>query len=271
MGEANSSGQGQRRVAGKVAIVTGGARGVGAETVRLLVRHGARVVIADILENQGQALAAELGPCAAFSRADVAVPSDWERLVAAAHRFGPVSVLVNNAAILKMATLADTDAEMFSALFRVNQLGPLLGIKAVMGDMIAAGIGSIVNIGSVDGLTGQDLGLTAYGATKWALRGITKMAAFELGRHGVRVNCVHPDGGNPEMSAEFLPPGMDAEEAMSGHVHQILEPPRGLPRGDRIRDVANMILFLASDESAGCTAGDYPVDGGYSAGRRFVP
>jgi 3alpha(or 20beta)-hydroxysteroid dehydrogenase len=259
------------RIAGKVAIVTGGARGVGAETARLFVRHGARVVIADIREEQGRALAAELGGAAIFCRADVGVVADWDRLVAAAHGFGPVSILVNNAAILKMASLADTSAEMFEALFRVNQLGPLLGIKAVMGDMIAAGTGSIVNVGSVDGLTGQDLGLSAYGATKWALRGITKMAALELGRHGVRVNCVHPDGGNPQMSAEFLPAGMDPAEAMAGHVHQILEPPRGQHRGDRMGDIANMILFLASDESAGCTAGDYPVDGGYSAGRRFIP
>jgi 3alpha(or 20beta)-hydroxysteroid dehydrogenase len=259
------------RVAGKVAIVTGGARGVGAETVRLLVHHGAHVVIADVLEEQGRALAGELGADALFCRADVGVAADWERLVAAAHRFGPVSILVNNAAILKMATLADTDTAMFEVLFRVNQLGPLLGIKAVMADMIQAGCGSIVNVGSVDGLTGQDLGLSAYGATKWALRGITKMAAFELGRHGVRVNCVHPDGGNPDMSAEFLPADMNPAEAMAGHVHQMLEPPRGLPRGNRMRDIAHMILFLASDESAGCTAGDYPVDGGYSAGRRFVP
>jgi 3alpha(or 20beta)-hydroxysteroid dehydrogenase len=259
------------RVAGKVAIVTGGARGVGAETARLLVDHGARVIIADILEEQGRALVVELGADAVFCRADVGLLADWDRLIAAAHGFGPVSVLVNNAAILKMASLADTSAEMFEALFRVNQLGPLLGIKAVMGDMIAAGGGSIVNVGSVDGLTGQDLGLSAYGATKWALRGIAKMAAFELGRHGVRVNCVHPDGGNPQMSAEFLPVGMDPVEAMAGHVHQTLEPPRGQHRGNRMRDIANMILFLASDESAGCTAGDYPVDGGYSAGRRFIP
>jgi 3alpha(or 20beta)-hydroxysteroid dehydrogenase len=259
------------RIAGKVAIVTGGARGVGAETARLFVRQGARVVIADIREEQGRALAGELGEAAIFCQADVGVAADWGRLVAAAHGFGPVSILVNNAAILKMASLADTSAEMFEALFRVNQLGPLLGIKAVMGDMIAAGTGSIVNVGSVDGLTGQDLGLSAYGATKWALRGITKMAAFELGRHGVRVNCVHPDGGNPQMSAEFLPAGMDPAEAMAGHVHQTLEPPRGQDRGGRMGDIAHMILFLASDESAGCTAGDYPVDGGYSAGRRFIP
>jgi len=258
------------RLAGKVAIVTGGARGIGAETVRLFVSHGARVVIADLREDQGQALAAELGPDAAFCRCDVGSGADWTRLVETAHTFGPVSVLVNNAAMLRIATLGDTDEKTFEALFRVNQLGPLLGIKAVMADMIAAGTGSIVNVGSVDGITAQDIGLSAYGATKWALRGITKMAALELGRHGVRVNCVHPDGGNPEMSAPFLPAGMEPTQAMAAHVHQILEPPRGTPRNNRMRDVANMILFLASDEGAGCTGGDYPVDGGYSAGTRFL-
>jgi NAD(P)-dependent dehydrogenase (short-subunit alcohol dehydrogenase family) len=96
------------------------------------------------------------------------------------------------------------------------------------------------------------------------------MAALELGRYGVRVNCVHPDGDNPQMSAPFLPAGMVPDEAMAMHVHQILEPAQGCPRNNRMRDVANMVLFLASDEGAGCTAGDYPVDGGYSAGRRFV-
>lgn len=260
------------RLEGKVAIITGGARGIGAETARLFVAHGACVVLADLLEDSGRSLANELGPRAAFCRADVAEDSDWRFLVDFTRRtFGPVGVLVNNAAVLAVASLADTEAALMERLFRVNQLGPLLGIRAVMTDMVAARKGSIVNVGSVDGLLAQDIGLVAYGATKWALRGITKMAALELGRFGVRVNCVHPDGGNPEMSAPFLPAGTDPERAMEDHVHQILAPPAGQPRGQRIRDVAYMNLFLASDESAGSTGADYPVDGGYSAGRRFRP
>lgn len=258
------------RLAGKVALITGAARGVGAETARLFVAHGARVVVVDLLEEQGRALAAELGDAAAFCRVDVAQAEDWQRLVAFTHAtFGRVDVLVNNAALLGMALLEETDTAMMERLFRVNQLGPLLGIKAVMADMIAAGGGSIVNVGSVDGLGAQDIGLSAYGATKWALRGITKMAALELGRYGVRVNCVHPDGGNPEMSAPFMPAGVDPAQAMAMHVHQILAPAAGQPRGQRMLDVAYMNLFLASDESGGCTGADYPVDGGYSAGRRF--
>ncbi len=259
-----------QRLRDRVAIVTGGARGVGAETVKVLHAHGARVVIADLRTDEGQALAAQLGERTRFCAGDVSASADWERVVAAAHAFGSVSILVNNAAALDVATLANTDAQVFERLFRINQLGPFLGIKAVMTDMIAARAGSIINIGSVDGIVAQDFGLSAYGATKWAVRGLTKMAALELGRYGIRVNCVNPDGGNPQMSAPFLG-DMDANEAMAMHVHQILEPPQGMPRNQRMRDIANMVLFLASDESAGCTGGDFPVDGGYSAGRRFNP
>jgi 3alpha(or 20beta)-hydroxysteroid dehydrogenase len=263
--------QNSPRLAGKVAVITGAARGIGAETARLFVRHGARVVLVDVLAERAQQLAQELGAAAAFCAADVTSPADWQRVVGYTNQtFGPVTVLVNNAATLTIAKLEDTDVALLERVFRVNQLGPILGIKAVTADMVAAGGGSIVNIGSVDGLAAQDIGLSAYGATKWALRGITKMAALELGRFGIRVNCVHPDGGNPEMSAPFMPPNVNAEQAMSDHVHQILVPPRGMPRNQRMRDVAYMNLFLASDESTGCTGADYPVDGGYSAGHRVT-
>jgi 3alpha(or 20beta)-hydroxysteroid dehydrogenase len=258
------------RLGGKIIIVTGGARGVGAAVARLFVRHGARVIVTDVLEEQGRELAGELGEDVRFCLADVASSADWRRVMDVAHQFGPVSVLVNNAAILDVAKLEDSEEASYERLFRVNQLGPVLGMKAVMPDMIEARAGSIVNVGSVDAILAQDIGLTAYGGTKWALRGITKMAALELGRYGVRVNIVNADGGSMEMSEPFMPPGVIMAEAMEAHLHQILEPPRGRPRVDRIRDIANMILFLASDESAGCTAGDYPVDGGYAAGRRFT-
>jgi 3alpha(or 20beta)-hydroxysteroid dehydrogenase len=256
-------------LSGKVAIVTGGARGIGAETARLLVTFGARVLIVDVSEDEGRAVTAELGQNAAFCYADVSIASDWKRIVAAAHVFGPISILINNAAVLLIAKLEETNVDDIERLFRTNQLGPILGIKAVMPDMMAAGAGSIVNTGSEDGLCGQDIGLSAYGSTKWALRGITKTAAFELGRHGIRVNCVHPSGGNPEMCAPFLPKGISAREGQIEHQHLVLEPPRGMPRHDGTRTAANMILFLASDASMGCTAGDYPVDGGYTSGHRL--
>jgi len=256
-------------LAGKVVVVTGGARGIGAETARLLVAQGARVLIADVREEEGRAVAAELGRNGAFCRADVSIAADWDRIVTAAHAFGPISILINGAAVLVIAKIEDTNVADIERLFRINQLGPILGIKAVLPDMMAAGAGSIVNIGSEDGLCGQDIGLSAYGATKWALRGITKTAAFELGRHGIRVNCVHPSGGNPEMCAPFLPKGVSAREGQVEHQHIVLEPPRGTPRHDGTRTAANMILFLASDASIGCTAGDYPVDAGYTSGHRL--
>ena len=129
---------------------------------------------------------------------------------------------------------------------------------------------AIVNTVSISALTGGSPGSAIYSATKAFVSTYSKALARELAPDGIRVNCVHPDGGNPEMSQEFLPAGMDPAEAMAGHVHRILAPARGRPRNDRMRDVANMILFLASDEGAGCTGGDYPVDGGYSAGTRFT-
>lgn len=257
-----------KRLQGKVAIITGAARGIGEATARLFAAEGARLVLVDQRAEQGAALAQALGECAVFVAADVSLESDWQRIVDAAHaHFGPVTVLVNNAALLSITPLMDTRRELLERLFAVNQLGPLLGIQAVVPDMRAEGVGSIINIGSSDAISAQDIGLVAYGATKWALRGITRMAAMELGRHGIRVNCVHPDGGNPAMSAPFLPEGTDPEQAMNTHLHQILQPPRGRAPGDRMRDVAYMNVFLASDESAACTAGDYPVDGGYTAGR----
>lgn len=257
------------RLSGKVAIVTGAARGTGAEIAKLFCREGARVVIADLRIGEATALASGLGPMARACEADVGSEAGWEKLVSAAHAWGRISVLVNNAAIISVATIDRLRVDDVVNMFRVNQLGPLLGMKAVLDDMKENGGGSIVNIGSIDGLTSSDMGLSGYGATKWALRGMTKMAAMELGRYGIRVNCIHPDGGNPEMSAPFLGPGVDPREAMERHVHQILQPPRGQPRNDRMRDIANMALFLASDEGNGCTGGDFPVDGGYTAGRCF--
>lgn len=260
-----------KRLSGHIAVITGAARGTGADIARLFAHEGAKVVLTDVLEDELRAVAAEIGPDARACPADVSSAAGWQAIVETAHEFGPVSILVNNAAVLHVAKLQNVEPDAFERLFRVNQLGPLLGMQAVMPDMVAAGAGSIVNIGSVDGMSAQDIGLCAYSATKWALRGLTKAAALELGRHGIRVNCVHPDGGNPQMSAPFFPPEWQPEKAMAAHVHQILAPARGRPRNNRIREIANMVLFLASDEGAGCTGGDYPVDGGYTAGRRLLP
>lgn len=252
------------RLKNTVAVITGAARGTGERTARRFVAEGAKVVVADILDESGRALCEELGANARYCHTDVSSADAWQQLMHFANQqFGTVNVLVNNAAILHMAPLHAITVAQFEKLFRVNQLGPFLGIAAVAPGMRAAGGGSIVNIGSTDGMHGQDLGLLAYGSTKWALRGITKMAAMELARDGIRVNTVAPDGGNWEMSAEFMPAGMDAERAMHDHTRHILRSPPGVTRMD---EVANLIVFLASAESSGCTGGDYPVDGGLTAG-----
>ena len=260
------------RLQGKVAIVTGGARGTGEAIARLFVGEGARVAIADIREEQGYALASSLGEAVMFSRCDVACREDWTRLVAEVRvRLGEPAVLVNNAALLDVAPIDEVTEASLERLFRVNQLGPVLGIQAVLPAMRALGYGSIVNIGSTDGVLAQDMGLIAYAATKFALRGITKTAAMELGREAIRVNCIVPDSGNIEMSAPFLPDGMDHDEMMRQHIEQILKPPPWARGFHRYEEIARMALFLASDEASGCTGGDFPVDGGYTAGRRFKP
>ena len=260
---------GSGRLQGKVAIITGGSRGTGAAIARLFVAEGARVAIADLREEQGRALAAELGGAALFHRCDVARRDDWAALVAAVREH--LGVLVNNAALLDIAPIDQVTEESLERLFRVNQLGPILGIQAVLPAMRALGYGSIVNMGSTDGVLAQDMGLIAYASTKFALRGITRTAAMELGRDAIRVNCLVPDSGNIEMSSPFLPEGLDHDELMRQHVEQILKPPPWASGFHRYEEIARMTLFLASDESSGCTGGDFPVDGGYTAGRRFRP
>jgi 3alpha(or 20beta)-hydroxysteroid dehydrogenase len=256
---------------GKVAIVTGAARGTGEAIARLFTEQGACVVIADLRVEQGRELAASLGERALFVECDVSRKDDWEALIAhTSAAFGDPAVLVNNAALLDVSPLEAVTEQTMTRLFRVNQLGPVLGIQAVLPGMRTLGYGSIINIGSTDGVLGQDMGLIAYGATKFALRGITRISAMELGRHAIRVNCIVPDSGNIEMSSPFLPPEMDHDAMMRQHVEQILRPPPWASGFHRFSEIAQMALFLASDASSGCTGADFPVDGGYTAGRRYI-
>jgi 3alpha(or 20beta)-hydroxysteroid dehydrogenase len=258
------------RLQGKVAIITGAARGTGAAIARRFVKEGAKVCVADIEDDVGRRLADELGENAMYQHADVSKAADWAALVEeVVNRFGTVQVLVNNAALLDISLLDDVKEETVVRLFRVNQLGPILGIQAVVPQMRREGFGSIVNIGSIDGVVGQDIGLLAYGSTKFALRGITRIAAMELGRDAIRVNCINPDSGNIAMSKPFLPPDLDPDEAMREHVQQILQPPRWVKGFHRYSEISAMALFLASDESSGSTGGDFAVDGGYTVGRRY--
>jgi 3alpha(or 20beta)-hydroxysteroid dehydrogenase len=230
------------------------------------VANGARVMIGDLLEAEGEAVAKDLGAAAAFVRLDVSSEADWTRAVERTlARFGGLSVLVNNAAILDMKPLEETTLADFERHVRVNQIGPFLGMRAVLPALKAAGGGSIVNVSSVDGLSAKPH-IVAYAATKWAVRGMTRVAALEFGKHGIRVNTVCPEVGGPAMRAPYVPAGIDVEKTLA-FAHGIIPYQRSREPIELVRDVARMILFLASDESLSCTGGDYPVDAGWTAGR----
>ena len=246
------------RLKDKVALVTGAARGTGAATARLFAAEGARVALADVLDERGAKTAAEIGDAARYLHLDVSSESDWHSAVEQVEReFGRLDVLVNNAAVLHLAPIESTALKDWQRVLDVNQTGVFLGIRAAIAPMRRAGGGSIVNVSSIDGLEGMNFA-GAYSATKWALRGLARCAALELGRDGIRVNTVCPAGGSDEMAAPWVPPG--AQNA-SDYAER-----RPIPRRGRVEEVAAMILFLASDESSFCTGGDYPVDGGHSSG-----
>lgn len=250
---------------GKVAIVTGAARGTGEATTRHFVAEGARVVLGDVLDERGRAVAKDLGDAARYTTLDVTSESDWARAVAETKdAFGCVDVLVNNAGVLHMAAIADTQLDDFERVVRINQIGPFLGIKAVIEPMKEAGGGSIVNISSIDGRTAKN-GLVAYASSKWAVRGITRVAALELGKYGIRVNCVCPEAGSTEMIARYVPEGVDIEKVIK-HQQPVLSTQRGRGSAERMEDIARLVAFLASDASASCTGSDFPIDGGNTAG-----
>ena len=246
------------RLTGKVAIITGGARGQGAAEARFFVKEGAKVLITDVLDEPGEALAKELGANARYLHLDVSKEAQWGAVVAAAGEMGPLNVLVNNAAILFAAAIPQTSLADYQRVIGINQVGCFLGIQAVIEPMKRAGGGSIVNISSVDGLQSKN-GLIAYSASKWAIRGMTKSAAIELGVHGIRVNSIHPGGIDTVMGNPAGNPLAQVNEFYKHHP---------LPRVGHAEEVAHMAVFLASDEASYCTGSEYPVDGGWNAGLR---
>lgn len=247
------------RLANKVALVTGGARGLGAATVRMMVEEGARVVFGDVLEEEGRALAAELPDVTAFLPMDVTEPSAWNEAIARARGFGSLDVLVNNAAVVHMAALTDTTDEDYLRVFKINQFGTFLGIRSAVEPMKQAGGGSIINVSSIDGLHSA-AGLSAYSSTKWAVRGLTKNAAIELGQYGIRVNSVHPGGMYTAMGG--------SENASIEELNQSTYARFPIPRVGLPEEVAQLIVFLATDEASYSTGSEFVADGGWFTGMR---
>jgi 3alpha(or 20beta)-hydroxysteroid dehydrogenase len=255
------------RLAGKVAVVTGAARGTGAAVARRFAAEGARVVVADVLDERGGEVVEAIGASARYVHCDVTSEEDWARLISETDAaFGGLHVLVNNAAVLLLAGIEDTTAADYRRVCEVNELGTFLGIRAAITPMRAGGGGSIVNISSIDGVFVTP-GTAAYAASKFAVRGLTKTAALELGRYGIRVNAVCPAAGNMEMVIEALPPGFDfgarREPAKSGGSGSHRAP---LEKRGTVEDVADAVVFFASDESAFVSGADLLVDGAMSAG-----
>jgi 3alpha(or 20beta)-hydroxysteroid dehydrogenase len=256
------------RLDGKVAIVTGGARGSGEAITRRFVAEGAQVVVADVRDELGVAVAGSLGDTATYVHADVTSESDWVALVAeATDRFGGVDVLVNNAAVLLLKPIVDTTVAEYERLFRVNELGPFLGIKVVAPAITARGGGSIVNISSIDGFYVAPF-TGAYAGSKFALRGLAKVAALELGSAGIRVNCICPAAGSNDMVREALPESLRGPEG--GDPHGGFPPP-AVGRHGSVEDVAWAALYLASDESGYVTGTELLLDGGETAGWNLMP
>ena len=237
------------RLEGKVAIITGAARGQGANEARRFVAEGARVVVTD-LDANGQAVADELGASARFVRHDVANEDDWKTVITTAQdEFGKIDILVNNAGVFKPANIVDTTLAAFDLHYRVNTLGVFLGMRAVIPAMESSG-GSIINISSIAGMRGWP-GMIAYGGTKWASRGLTQCAARELAPQRIRVNSIHPGLVNTPMLDDHDPAALEAFVAAV---------PFG--RMGSVDDVAEVVIFLASDLSSYMTGAEIVIDGG---------
>lgn len=243
-----------RELDGKVALITGGARGQGAVEGRLFSEAGAVVVLTDVLDEEGEQTAGELG--CDYLHHDVSSESDWDSVIAdVTARHHRIDVLVNNAGIFLNATITTTSLADYQQIMNVNAVGTFLGMQKVGPIMAEAGSGSIINISSVAGLMGTP-GSFAYGASKWAVRGMTKSAAGEFGARGVRVNSVHPGFINTEMLAQTTL--FTSGEELSQRVLSMVP----LGRIAEADEVAKVVLFLASDASSYCTGQEFTVDGG---------
>ncbi|MDZ8202186.1 SDR family oxidoreductase [Microbacterium sp. SSW1-59] len=238
------------RVQDKVVLISGGARGMGASHARLLASEGAKVVIADILDEEGEALAADIGDAARYVHLDVTDFDQWQAAVArAVEAFGGLDVLVNNAGIANFGSIEEYSLEDWDKIIAINLTGVFYGTKAVIDAMKQRESGSIINISSTAGLQGYEA-LPGYNAAKFGVRGLSKSTALDLGKYNIRVNSVHP--------GVIRTPMTEALETPQNHValHRVGEP----------IELSNMILFLASDESSFSTGSEFVADGGETAG-----
>jgi NAD(P)-dependent dehydrogenase (short-subunit alcohol dehydrogenase family) len=245
------------RLEGKVAIVTGGASGMGRSEAAIFAREGARVMVADILDAEGEQVAKAIGDAARFRRLDVTSESDWAAVVAATEReLGKVDILVNNAGISGTYTSDLASSEAWDRVMDINAKGVFLGMKHVQPAMERAGGGAIVNISSISGFTGQ-LGVhMAYNASKGAVRIMTKAAAVQWARAGIRVNSVHPG---------FMPPMRTSVGSANPEWRAKVLATVPMRREGKVEEVAHAVLFLASDEASYITGTELVVDGGFLA------
>ena len=245
---------------GKVALITGAARGQGEAEARLFAAEGAKVVLGDVLDEPGKRVAESIGAAAIYLHHDVSSEESWKAAIGAAvSKWGRLDVLINNAGILHIAAIVQLELADYMRVVNVNQVGCLLGMKHAIPVMAKTGGGSIVNISSTAGFEGQP-GLAAYVSTKWAIRGMTKCAAIECGSLGIRVNSIHPGAINTHMGRsdakgfEAIDPVNIFKKLPLGRVGEPIE-------------VARLALFLSSDDSSYCTGGEYTADGGWLTGR----
>ncbi len=236
------------RLDGKIALITGGARGQGAAEAELFAEAGATVIITDVLDDEGKATADRLGDAVSYRHHDVSSEEEWQETVdAIVEEHSRLDILVNNAGIFRTVALEDTSLDDWNQMLLINQTGVFLGMRTAAPVMRAQGSGSIINISSIAGLTGAAMAF-AYGATKWAVRGMTKSAALDLAPHGVRVNSVHPGIIDTAMLQEF-----------SGD-QSLIEAQIPLGRVAQSEEVGRLVRFLASDDASYCCGQEFTVD-----------
>lgn len=244
------------RLDGKVALITGGARGQGASHVKKFVQEGARVVFTDILVDEGKEIEQGMGEKAKFLEHDVTKSDDWQKVVEQTEQtFGPIDILINNAGVVTSTKIEDLTEEVYRKVIDINQVGTFLGMKTALPSLKKSGNASIINLSSINGLRGGE-GTAPYDASKFAVRGMTKTAALEFAEFGIRVNSVHP--------GVIQTPMIDSEGTPKEALAKLAE---GIPmkRNGQSEEVSALVTFLASDEASYSTGAEFVIDGGVTA------